>query len=99
MINFKRLALTDYKIAIPRSCKKKVLKEALEKSDVFAKFASSSWGKKLAKQQSKASQTDFDRYVALRERIVKSLKVRAAIIFVIGVLLLEGGSGGVGVGV
>lgn len=88
MMNFKRLALTDYKIAIPRSCKKKVLKEALEKSDVFAKFASSSWGKKLAKQESKASQTDFDRYVALRERIVKSLKVGAVMVCGIGVLLL-----------
>ncbi len=32
VINFKRLALTDLKIDIPRLAKKKVLKEALETS-------------------------------------------------------------------
>ena len=32
MINFKRLAITDLKIDIPRLAKKKVLKEALETS-------------------------------------------------------------------
>ena len=32
MINFKRLALTDLKIDIPRLAKKKVLREALETS-------------------------------------------------------------------
>ena len=32
MINFKRLALTDLKVDIPRLAKKKVLKEALEAS-------------------------------------------------------------------
>ena len=32
MINFKRLALTPYKVDIPRLAKKKVLKAALEES-------------------------------------------------------------------
>jgi large subunit ribosomal protein L14e len=36
-MNFKRLALTPYKIEIPRLAKKKVLKEALDESGRVAK--------------------------------------------------------------
>lgn len=75
VINFKRLALTDFKVTIPRSCNKKVLKEALEKSDVFAKFHATAWGKKLAKQTAKANQTDFDRHKAVAAKMARSLKV------------------------
>ena len=34
MVNFKRMALTDFKIDIPRLAKKKVLTAALEESGI-----------------------------------------------------------------
>ncbi len=43
-------------------------------TDVVAKFAASSWGKKLAGQKAKAAMTDFDRYKAA---VVKAKKARA----------------------
>lgn len=45
---------------------------------VFAKFASSSWGKKLAKREAKRNQTDFGRYkaaVAKKEKAAKITKI------------------------
>lgn len=78
MINFKRLAITDLKVDIPRLAKKSVLKKALEDGDVFAKFAASAWGQKLAKREAKAAQTDFDRYTSAVAKIKKSAQVRRA---------------------
>ena len=75
-MNFKRLALTDFKIDIPRLAKKPVLKKALADADVFAKFAKSAWGQKLAKREAKAAQTDLDRYRSMVDKIKRSAKVR-----------------------
>jgi large subunit ribosomal protein L14e len=77
--NFKRLAMTDYKIDIPRLAKKAVLKKALAEADTFAKFAASSWGQKLAKRDAKAAQTDLDRYKSTVAKIKRSAKVRRAV--------------------
>lgn len=41
---------------------------------MVAKFAASSWGKKLAGQKAKAAMTDFDRYKAA---VAKAKKARA----------------------
>ncbi|GFR48533.1 hypothetical protein Agub_g10429 [Astrephomene gubernaculifera] len=74
VVNFKRLALTDYKVDIKRHAPKKDLKKALADADVVAKFQASSWGQKLAKQSAKADMTDFDRYKAA---VAKAKKARA----------------------
>merc|ERR1712137_1367137 len=66
--SFKRLSLTDFKCEIPRMAKKKVLKKALEESEILGKFAASSWGKKLQGQADKANMSDFDRYKASWQR-------------------------------
>ncbi|CAK0736848.1 hypothetical protein CVIRNUC_000813 [Coccomyxa viridis] len=76
MVTFKRLALTDFKIDIPRLAKKKVLTAALEDSEVFKKFADSAWGKKLAKREVKSNQTDFERYKAAVERKKRSEAIK-----------------------
>ena len=55
-MNFKRMVMTDFKVDIPRLAKKAVLKKALEESDVFAKFAASSWGQKMAKREAKTTE-------------------------------------------
>ena len=46
-------------------------------ADVFAKFAASAWGQKLAKRAAKAGQTDFDRYKAMVQKVKRSSQVRA----------------------
>jgi large subunit ribosomal protein L14e len=75
-MNFKRLVITDFKVDIPRLAKKTVLKKALEESDVFNKFAASSWGQKLARREAKAAMTDFDRHVAAVKKMKRSATVR-----------------------
>ncbi len=78
-MNFKRLALTDFKIDIPRCAKKSVLKKAIEEADVFNKFAASSWGKKIAKRDAKAAQNDLDRYKSTVAKIKRSAVVRRTV--------------------
>ena len=53
-MNFKRLALTDFKVdGLPRAAKKTALAAALKESGAFEKFAGSAWGQKLAKRVAK----------------------------------------------
>jgi len=47
-------------------------------TDVKAKFAATSWGKKLSARSAKANQTDFDRYKAAVAKAKKSRAVRTA---------------------
>lgn len=77
--SFRRLSLTDFKIDIPRLAKKSVLKAKLAETDVFKKFASSAWGKKLALRTTKANQTDFDRYKASIAKAKRSRVIRKAL--------------------
>ncbi len=79
VINFKRLTLTDFKVDIPRCAKKSVLKKAIEDSDIFTKFETSSWGKKIAKREAKAAQTDLDRYKSTVAKIKRSAVVRRTV--------------------
>merc|ERR1719199_2191299 len=55
----KRLALTDLKIATQRLPKKSALTKSWTEADISAKFAASSWGKKIAKQAAKKNLSDI----------------------------------------
>ncbi|XP_078162068.1 large ribosomal subunit protein eL14z-like [Carex rostrata] len=68
-INFKRLALTDIKIDIPKSPKKKTLIAAMEAADVKNRWEKSSWGRKLIVQKKRASLNDFDRFKVMLAKI------------------------------
>ena len=46
-------------------------------ADVHAKFAASSWGKKLARQSAKKKATDFDRYTAAKAKVARSAAINA----------------------
>jgi large subunit ribosomal protein L14e len=72
VVNFKRLTLTDIKIDVRRLAKKKELKEAIEAGEVHKKWAASSWGRKLAVQQKRASLGDFDRFKVMVARVKRS---------------------------
>ncbi|KAI3429651.1 hypothetical protein D9Q98_005736 [Chlorella vulgaris] len=78
VISFKRLALTDFTIDIPRLAKKSVLTKAIAESEVEAKFAKSAWGQKLQKRVDKAAMSDFDRYKAAVQKMKRSSQVRRA---------------------
>lgn len=77
-MNFKRLALTRFKIRIPRQARKATLIKALEASEVEKKFAESSWGQRLARRKSAAARSDFDRFMSARRCAEKKKKVAAA---------------------
>merc|ERR1712100_106399 len=63
-IAYKRLALTEFKIDIPKVPGKKDLIASLKSSQAFEKFAATAWGKKLAARSAKAASNDFSRFKA-----------------------------------
>mmetsp|Transcript_14781 Transcript_14781/g.37587 ORF Transcript_14781/g.37587 Transcript_14781/m.37587 type:complete len:123 (-) Transcript_14781:299-667(-) len=73
---FKRLALTQFTVDIPKSPKKKVLLQSLNDSGVFAKFGATVWGQKLAKRKAKESLCDFGRFKTMIAKKAKSAKAR-----------------------
>eukprot|EP00891_Asterochloris_glomerata_P001006 jgi/Astpho2/1006/gw1.00016.284.1_t len=77
VMNFKRLALTDHKLDVPRLAKKKAIKKALETNDVFSKFEKSAWGQKLSARVSKETTTDFQRYQWAKAKVKRSRAVTA----------------------
>lgn len=76
---FKRLAITEFVLDIPKSPNKKALIAALNSSKAFEKFAESAWGKKLAAKKAKAASTDFSRFKAMIAKKAKSAKIKAAL--------------------
>ena len=78
-IYFKRLAITEFKLDIPKIPAKKALIAALDESKAFDKFAATAWGKKLAARKEKAASTDFSRFKAMIAKKAKSAKVKAAL--------------------
>eukprot|EP00440_Ansanella_granifera_P051178 gb/GFBE01055477.1/.p1 GENE.gb/GFBE01055477.1/~~gb/GFBE01055477.1/.p1 ORF type:complete len:135 (+),score=55.38 gb/GFBE01055477.1/:1-405(+) len=80
MMPIKRLSLTDFRIKARRGIREKTLKKELEKGEVMKKWSESSWAKKLAAKEARASMTDFERFklmVAKKKRatqVKKSLK-------------------------
>jgi large subunit ribosomal protein L14e len=62
VINVKRLKLTDIVVKLPRACKTKTVRKALEMQQAVKRFEESSWGKKLQRQQVRARLSDFDRF-------------------------------------
>jgi len=62
MIGYKRLSLTDLKIAIGRGARKGSVEKAWTEFDVEGKWAATGWGKKQAARKAKASSNDFERF-------------------------------------
>merc|ERR1711959_884165 len=74
IIGYKRLSLTDIKIELGRGARAGTVQKEWEKSDVEGKWAATSWGKKLAARNAKASSNDFERF----QKMVQKKKVNAA---------------------
>ena len=75
-MNFKKLQLTDIKVDIKRSPKKKTLIAAMEAADVKGKWEKSSWGRKLIVQKRRATLNDFDRFKLMLAKIKRAGVVR-----------------------
>ncbi|CEO98954.1 Large ribosomal subunit protein eL14 domain-containing protein [Plasmodiophora brassicae] len=72
---FKRVALTPLKLNIPRSIRQGTLLKAWASADVDAKWAETSFAKKIAKQEKRHSLTDLGRFEAMIHRKQKSFLV------------------------
>merc|ERR550514_929842 len=47
MMPIRRLSLTDFKCTLPRGAREKTLKAALDKDEVYKKWETTAWAKKL----------------------------------------------------
>jgi len=62
------LSLTDLKVAIPKSARLSTVRKAFEKAEIQKKWDATSWAKKLALKNKKATFTDFDRFKLMLAR-------------------------------
>uniref|UniRef100_A0A7S2AMT7 Large ribosomal subunit protein eL14 domain-containing protein n=1 Tax=Octactis speculum TaxID=3111310 RepID=A0A7S2AMT7_9STRA len=72
IIPFKRIALTDFKVDIPKAASQKTLTAAIEAADILGKWESTSWAKKLAAKKKRANLSDFDRFKLMVARKQKA---------------------------
>ena len=70
-LSFRRLQLTDYKIAVPRTAGSVALKKALEKANFSGIWEKSAWARKQQIRSKRSQMTDFDRH---KLRLAKKLK-------------------------
>ena len=72
VVSFRRVSLTDLKVDIARNARPSTLKKVWEKEDTLAKWEATSWAKKLASKNKRASLGDFDRFKVMVARKKKS---------------------------
>ncbi|KAI8616905.1 ribosomal protein L14-domain-containing protein [Chytriomyces sp. MP71] len=68
VLSFKRLALTDIVVKVPRTAGTVATKKALEAQDLAGQWAKSSWSKKLAAREARQNLSDFDRFKLMVSR-------------------------------
>ena len=73
---FKRLSLTDIKVACPRCPRTKNLNKAIDEADVEGTWAKTSWAKKRAAKAKRAGLTDLERFKVMILRKQKSAILR-----------------------
>merc|ERR1711976_1108384 len=67
-IPFKKLHLTKYVINIPHSARTGVVKKRWEEAKINGQWEESTWAKKLASREKRASLTDFDRFKLMKAK-------------------------------
>ncbi|KAJ3306966.1 hypothetical protein HDV03_003291 [Kappamyces sp. JEL0829] len=73
-ISFKRATLTPIKLEkVPRSIGSASLKKLLEKQNLEAQWAETSWAKKIAQRTARANLSDFDRFKIVLARRKRSM--------------------------
>lgn len=61
-LSFRRMHLTDLKVAVPRAAKSKTLLKVIQKEKLDDQWKATSFAKKQALRAKRASLTDFDRF-------------------------------------
>ena len=70
--NFKDLHLTKYKIPLRVGQRTKKVQAAYDEAGINAKWAESSWAKKIAKRQIRAGLNDFERFKVFRAKQLRN---------------------------
>jgi len=80
VMSYKRLALTDHRVIIPRNARAKTLKAAWAKAEIQKKWDESSWATKLANKAKRAGLNDFGRFKVMvaRKQKIKIVKAKMA---------------------
>lgn len=78
VVNFRRLALTDYKVKISLNARAKSLKKAWAAAGVMEAWQKSAWASKRARRSARSELSDFDRFKAMLEQKSRSKKVNNA---------------------
>ena len=91
VMTLKRITLTDLKVDVQRNARQGTIAAAWAKGETMKKWAASSWAKKLARQATRASLSDMDRFKVMLGR----KKVRGGSDCV-GIFACIGGAGWVG---
>jgi len=82
--NLKRLALTKFKINIPKGARLKTLVREFRSSNIMQRFQNSSWGRKLTARETKQNLSDFGRFKVmiaqkkLKSKLARTLKEMSA---------------------
>mmetsp|Transcript_68400 Transcript_68400/g.211501 ORF Transcript_68400/g.211501 Transcript_68400/m.211501 type:complete len:134 (+) Transcript_68400:2-403(+) len=76
MMPIKRLSLTDFKSGIVRGAREKALKLALAKDDTMAKWAATSWAKKIKAREARSNMTDFERFKLAKAKQARTKLVK-----------------------
>jgi large subunit ribosomal protein L14e len=79
VINFKWLALTTLTVKVQLNARQKALTAAWKAGDVQAKFAASSWGKRMTKKATTAALDDFGRFKVKVQKQKVSAAVKKAV--------------------
>jgi len=79
VISLRRLAITDLKVDIKRACDGAACAAAWKSADIPGKWAASTWGKKIARQEARAGLTDFERFKVALARTKRSALVKKAL--------------------
>ncbi|CAK8697013.1 large ribosomal subunit protein eL14-like [Clavelina lepadiformis] len=79
VVNLKQIQLTKFRITIPFGSRTGTVKKAWEKENVNAQWEETTWAKKIALKQKKASLSDFDRFKVMKLKQKRSRIISAEV--------------------
>jgi len=79
VIPYKRIALTDLVVKVPKNARQKTLTKAWEENKIQAKWDNSVWAKKLAAKEKRKNMNDFERFQLMVARQQKAALIKEKI--------------------
>jgi len=79
------MALTDFKVKLPRGARSKYVRKAFEDEQVAENWSKTAWAKRIARFERRETLTDFDRFK------IKHLKQRVMLFIVYFYLIIVSG--------